>query len=86
MRVYSVQVDDQMAQAVEEDRARISAQMGQPLTVSQYLRLVLHNHLGTADPIPAGVAEGIKLGLGRFLREMHSVAERVTDELVRDQP
>lgn len=75
---YSVHVDDHLAHAMEQDRAMLSAQMRQPLTLSQYLRIVLTERTRHAEPLPAGVAEGIKRGFAIFMARMQDVAAEIT--------
>lgn len=81
---YSVHVDDQLGHAVEQDRAMLSAQMGVQLSTSQYLRLVLTQRTRHAEPMPAGVAEGIKQGLAKFMYRMQGVASEIAAEAAEE--
>lgn len=70
---YSVQVDNQLHAAIEEDRMALSMQMGTELTRSQYLRLVLNARLQLAEPLPVGYREGARLGFARIMRALQDV-------------
>lgn len=77
----SVQIDNRLHDAVEADRLALSMQLGGPeLTVSQYLRLVLQARLQTAEPLPAGVGEGMRRGFARFMSRMQEVAAEIAEE------
>lgn len=79
--VLSVQVDNRLNAAVEADRLMLSSQLGGPeLTMSQYLRLVLQARLRTAEPLPAGVGEGMRRGFARFMARMQEVAAEIAEE------
>lgn len=58
----------------------MSMQLGNELTMSQYVRLVLQARLQTAEPIPAGVGEGMRRGFARFMAKMQQVAAEIADE------
>lgn len=81
---YSFHVDDALGHAIEQDRAMLSAQMGEALTASQYLRIVLTERTRHAAPMPAGVAEGIKRGFAVFMERMQHVAAEITEEAAAD--
>ena len=80
--VLSVQIDNRLNDAVQQDRLALSMQLGRPeLTMSQYLRLVLQARLQTAEPMPAGYSEGMRLGFAKLMSRMQqAVAEIAAEE------
>ncbi len=79
-RILSVQVDNKLNDAIEADMAAMSIEMGQEVTPSQYLRLVLNARLQLAEPLPVGVGEGMRRGFAKLMARMQDVMAEIAEE------
>ncbi len=79
-RTLSVALPDDLGDAVDDDIANLSRQMGRELTRSQYLRILLNERLQRSAPFPVGVSEGMKLGVARFMHRMQDVVKEIVAE------